>query len=494
MLLSKLLESCKDGLKIFNFKDMNIESIQSDSRLIKPNFIFFAVDGKSTKGIDFANKAIENGATVIICSDKDKYENPNITTIKTNDVIGLLGKFLNIFYSKKPKHIIGITGTSGKTSVAEFTRQAIQKLGYDSASIGTLGVNFENYHLKEDTLTMRELVDLHEKLSYLKTKKNIDYVAMELTSQGIHQRRSEGINIEIGVFNNITPEHLDYHKNMEEYFEQKMTLFKSILKECSPVVLNADIPEFDRIKKICLSRKHKILSYGFNGDIKILEIKTNLGEQTIKFEYQNNEYILNTKFIGKFQVMNLLATLCILIQLKIEQDIKKLIKVLENIKQAEGRMEFVAKKNNGALIYIDYAHKPDALKQVLEAMREHISHDKEARLIVLFGCGGDRDKSKRSIMGKIASELANIVFISDDNPRTENAETIRNEIMLGCPNAFNISDRKTAIEKAIDFLQTKDVLILAGKGHEKYTIIGKSILPFDEFKIVSDYLKLTTTI
>ncbi len=489
MLLSKIIENCENELEISNFRNFNVEGIQSDSRLIKENNIFFAIDGLTVKGIDFVDKAIANGAKVLVCSKNKEYKNENIVIIKTNDVIGLLGKFLNIFYAKKPKHIIGITGTSGKTSIAEFTRQAIQKLGYNSASIGSLGINFENSHLKEDTLTMRELIDLHEKLNYLKTDRNIDYVAMEFTSQGMHQRRSTGINVEIGVFNNITPEHLDYHKTMEEYLEQKMTLFKTILKNGSPVVLNADIPEFNKIKEICLFKNHKILSYGFNGDLKILDIKPHLDGQTVKLKYLNKEYILNTHFIGKFQVMNLLATLCILIQLNIEPNVKKLISVLENINQAEGRMEFVAKKSNGASIYVDFAHKPDALKQVLEAMREHISHDKEARLVVLFGCGGDRDKTKRPVMGKIANDLADVVFVSDDNPRTEDAATIRSEVMVGCPNAFNMDDRKIAIEKAIDFLQPKDILILAGKGHEKYTIIGKDVLPFDEFKIVKGYLR-----
>ncbi|MDD2839590.1 MAG: UDP-N-acetylmuramoyl-L-alanyl-D-glutamate--2,6-diaminopimelate ligase [Rickettsiales bacterium] len=489
MLLSKLISDFKNELELFNFKDTNVNGIQSNSKQIKLDDVFFAVDGLNVKGINFVDEAIKNGAKVVICSKIEEYTNKNVIIIKTNDVIGLLGKFLNIFYAKKPKHIIGITGTSGKTSIAEFTRQTIQELGYDSASIGSLGINFENSHLKKNAMTMPELVDLHEKLNYLKTEKNIDFVAIEMTSQGMHQQRNEGINVEIGVFNNITPEHLDYHKTMEEYFKQKMQLFKTILKDGSPVVLNADVPEFNKVKDICLAKKHKILSYGFNGDLKILEIKSNSNGQTVKFKYLNEEYILNSHLIGKFQVMNLLATLCILIQLNINSNIEKLIGILEKIKEVEGRMQLVAKKVNGALIYIDYAHKPDALKQVLETMREHISHDKKARVIVLFGCDGERDKTKRSVMGKIANDLADIVFITDDNPRSEDATTIRNQIMEWCPNAFNIGDRKLAIEKAIDLLEPKDTLILAGKGHEKYMIIGKDVLPFDELQIVKDYLK-----
>ena len=489
MLLSELIKNFKSELEINNFKDINIKGIQSDSRLIKNDNIFFAIDGITVKGIQFADKAVENGAVAIVCSKKENYFNDKIVVIKCDDTIGMLGKFLNVFYPEKPKHIVGITGTSGKTSVAEFTRQIIQKLGFDSASIGTLGVNFENSHLKEDTLTMRELVDLHEKLNYLKKGKNIDYVAMEFTSQGLHQRRGEGVKVEIGAFNNITPEHLDYHKNMEEYLNQKLKLFTDVLVKGGVAVLNADIPEFNKIKAVCEKQEDKILSYGYNGDIKILSIQTHFQGQIIEIEYNGKKYKINTPFIGKFQVMNLLASLAIVISLKIEPSIKKIITVLENIKQAEGRMELAGVKKNGATIYIDFAHKPDALKQVLETMREHISNDKEARIVVLFGCGGDRDKTKRPVMGKIANDLADVVFITDDNPRTEDASVIRDEIMTGCPHAYNIGGREKAIREAIKSLKSKDILILAGKGHEKYTIIGKEQIPFDEFKIVQDCLK-----
>lgn len=488
MLLSKIINDYKKDLEIYNFEDFDVRSIQSDSRLIGDGDIFFALDGIAHNGIDFVNDAVKKGAKAVVCHKK---YNPvgDFVLIKCDDAVGILGKFLNKLYPDKPKHIVGITGTSGKTSVAEFTRQIIQGLGIDAASIGTLGVNFENSHMKEDTLTMRELVDLHEKLSYLKKEKNIDYVAMETTSQGMDQRRGEGVEIEVGVFNNITPEHLDYHLNMENYFQSKMQLFNKILKKGSPVVLNADIPEFERIKKICEAQNHKILSYGFNGDIRIEKITPYIAGQKIEFEYKNKKYLLDTSFIGKFQAMNLLASLAIVLQLGIEKSIEKILKVMKNLKQAEGRMELAGVKSNGASIYIDFAHKPDALKQVLETMREHISGDDEARIVILFGCGGDRDKTKRPIMGKIANDLADVVFITDDNPRTEDAAIIREEIMATCPKGHNIGDREKAINEAIKMLRPKDILILAGKGHEKYTIVGKEILPFNEFEIVQNALK-----
>ncbi|MDR2527141.1 MAG: UDP-N-acetylmuramoyl-L-alanyl-D-glutamate--2,6-diaminopimelate ligase [Rickettsiales bacterium] len=484
MLLSEIIKSYVSNL--------NITGIQSDSRLVKDGNVFFAIDGRNVKGISFAEQAIDNGAIAVVCSNSEFYTSDRAEVIKTSDIMSALGEALNNFYKTKPNHIIGITGTSGKTSVAEFTRQIIEMLNYKSASIGSLGVKYGKEYEKNDTLTMKELVDAHQKLNFLKSEKGVDYAVMEFTSQGMHQRRGEGLDIEIGVFNNITAEHLDYHRNMEEYFKQKMLLFTSILKRNSKVVLNADIPEYKRIKDICEKQEHIILSYGVNSnsDIFIYSIDNFFDGQIVKFKYKEKEYTFKTNLIGKFQIMNLFATLGIIIQLNIENDIDKILKFLSKVKQADGRLEFAGKKKNGALIYIDYAHKPDALEKVLMSMREHIGKDKEARIGVLFGCGGDRDKIKRPIMGKIAEKLADFVFVTDDNCRTENPDVIRSEIMAGCPNAFNIGDRKIAIKKAIELLKPKDILILAGKGHEKYNIIGKEILPFDEFKIVDELIKV----
>ncbi|MDR3289826.1 MAG: UDP-N-acetylmuramoyl-L-alanyl-D-glutamate--2,6-diaminopimelate ligase [Rickettsiales bacterium] len=471
--------------KILNIEsNIEITGIQTDSRFIKKGNVFFAINGRSVKGISFVDKAIEQGAVAIVCDEN--YTNDNIEVVKVNDVITSLGVALNNFYPQKPQHIIGITGTSGKTSVVEFTRQLIQSLNQNSASIGSLGFKFGNEYMKEDTLTMKELIDLHKNLDFLKSEKNVNYVAMEFTSQGLDQRRAEGIFPEIGVFLNITPEHLDYHTGMDDYFQKKMILFNNVLKRGSKAVINADIPEYDKIKAICMANEHKILSFGYNGDIKIKSIKNSFEGQEAVLAYENKEYKFNTTFIGAFQLMNLLAALSIVLQLDIEKDVNKILKSLENVKPADGRLQFAGKKKNGALIYVDYAHKPDALEKMLKAMREHIKDDKEARLGVLFGCGGDRDKTKRPVMGQIANELADFVIVTDDNPRTEIAEVIRSEIMTGCPNALNIENRKVAIEKAIDDLQPKDILVLAGKGHENYTIIGKEIIPFDEFEIVKN--------
>jgi UDP-N-acetylmuramoyl-L-alanyl-D-glutamate--2,6-diaminopimelate ligase len=336
---------------------------------------------------------------------------------------------------------------------------------------------------------MREIVDLHSKLSMLKNDKNIDYVAMEMTSQGLDQRRSEGVELEVGAFNNISPEHLDYHKTMDEYLEKKMILFKEVLKKGSKVVLNADIPEFEYIKGVCLEREHKILSYGYNGDIKIIEIKNSPEGQSVKLKYDSKDYVLNTPFIGDFQVMNLLGALGIVISLGVEPDINKILLALGKVKAASGRMEFAGKKKNGALIYVDYAHAPDAYEKLLKTVRNHFSYDKDIRIGILFGAGGDRDKTKRPVMGKICAELADFVFVSDDNPRTENPDEIRKEVMVGCPNAVEIPDRDKAITQAVKGLGAKDVLLLVGKGQERYQLVGKEKYYFNEFEIVERAVK-----
>ena len=484
-MLSEVIKTCKSGLEIENFKDIEIEGIDRDSRKIKNNYIFFAIDGSKIEGKTFIEPAIKNGAKVIVT--ENEYKNENIIVMKTKEknIKEIYGKMLIQFYNNIPKHIIGVTGTSGKTSIVEFIRQTIELLGYESGSIGTLGIKYEDTTIRNDSLTMKETSDMYKYLYYLKNEKNVDYVSMEFTSQGLDQKRSIGLHPEIGIFTNITHEHLDYHKTMEDYFNKKMFLFTEVLNKGSIVILNADIPEFEKIKKLCEESKHKIISYGYNGDIKLIKIENNLQYQKVFFSYEGKEYSLNTKLLGNFQVMNILSVLGTIISLNIEKDIQKIIICLEKVKNAEGRMEFIGKKKNGAQIYIDYAHKPDALKKILEAMKEHMKNTK-GKLFVLFGCGGNRDKEKRPLMGEIADKLADVVFITDDNPRDEDPEKIRNEIFQACKKAYNISGRENAIKKAFNMLEENDVLILAGKGHEKYiTMKGKEI-SFDEKKIIQE--------
>ena len=251
MLLSEIIKTCKDELIIDNFKDIEIEGIDRDSRLIKNNYIFCAIDGLKLKGETFIPMAIEKGAKVI--ATETDYKNDNLIVLKTKqkNIKDIYGKMLTQFYNNLPEHIIGVTGTSGKTSIVEFIRQVIELLGKNSASIGTLGIKSKDYISKYDTLTMRETSDMYQKLYLLKNNKKVNYVAMEFTSQGLDQRRAVGIHPEIGIFTNITTEHLNYHKTMEDYFNKKMLLFTEALNKGSIAILNSDIPDFATIKSIC---------------------------------------------------------------------------------------------------------------------------------------------------------------------------------------------------------------------------------------------------
>ena len=484
-MLSEVVKTCKNELEINNFKDIEIEGIDRDSRNITNNYIFFAFDDSKFKGETLIEPAIKNGAKVIVT--ESEYKNENIIVMKTKEgnIKEIYEKMLNNFYDNLPPHIIGVTGSSGKTSIVEFIRQAIELLGYESGSIGNLGIKNKYLTIKSDNSTMKETADMYRYLYFLKNQNNVDYVAMEFSSQGLDQKKALGIYPEIGIFTNITPEHLDYHKTMEEYFNKKMLLFTEALNKGSIAIINADIPEFEKIKKICEECKHEIISYGYNGDIKITKIESNLQGQKVFLKYDGKEYILNTKLLGNFQVMNILSVLATIISLKLEQDIQKIINCLEKLKNVEGRFEFAGQKKNGAQIYIDIAHNPDALKNILEAMKEQMKNT-NGKLFVLFGCEGDKDKEKRPLMGEIAHKLADVVFITDDNPRNENPEEIRNEIFQACKKAYNISGRENAIKKAFNMLGENDVLILAGKGHEKFMIIKEKEIPFDEKKIIQE--------
>jgi len=492
MLLSKLLENISD-IETENFIDTEIIGVESDSRSIQKGNLFVALKGRTVDGIDFLDKAIELGCAAVICSNESITEKqyPNLTTIRHKDPLWLLGKLLNKFYPEKPRHILAVTGTNGKTSIVEIIRKILETLGYNSASIGSLGLNCKGANVKEDTLTMHETVDVHKKLNYLKKEKNIDYLAVEATSQGMDQGRLSGVTPEIGAFTNITQDHLDYHTTMENYFRCKMILFEELLKKQSPVVLNADIPEFEKISRVCKKQGHKIISYGYNGNLKLLKIEPGEHSQKIYLEYQNKKYEANINLIGEFQIYNLLCALGMILSLNLKESFNQILKTAESLKSAaEGRMQLAGIKNNGAAIYIDYAHSPDALTQALKALRKHLKDsNSKGRLCVVTGCGGDRDPSKRPKMGKVANDLADVVIITEDNPRSEDPAQIRKEVLATCPKGIEIEGRPEAIREAISMLEEGDILLLANKGHERYIIDKNGKQPYNEPEIVTECIK-----
>lgn len=544
MKLSQIISRIKSEFKIIANQDLldqiDIEEIAIDSRLVKKNSIFFALKGQSQNGENFISNAAQNGAAAIVSANFDSAKNlsSNIILIQSEDVFSLLVEFLKIFYSPLPANIYAITGTNGKTSTAEFTRQILEFLGKKSASIGTLGItcdhNLQNFFSKtrlksrcdevdsevfencsggvskhtlssgsaenlvkrpsqlEDfrqVLTTPDIVSLYKNLQILK-KNGIDDAALEVSSIGLQQQRIAGLKIAVGAFTNFTQDHLDYHQSMDEYFCCKMILFENVLESGGCAVLNSDIEEFQKIKKICENKNHKILEYGFKAaDLKIQSIKQQYLHQEVFFEFRQKNYHFKLEASGEFQALNAICALGIILSKNDfdETQLKNLLQKFHLLHPAEGRMQRVATLPNKAQIFVDFAHSPDALENVLKLARKIT----KSRVLVLFGCGGNRDAKKRPLMGKIASDLADVIIVSDDNPRHEKPEVIRAEILAGCnkTKTIEIENRKMAIKQAITMLESGDILILAGKGHEKYQIIGDKKLPFDEAEIVRNFCR-----
>ena len=495
MKLSQILSRVKTDFKItrtgYLLDEIAISEICLDSRLAKENSIFFALPGKAKDGTEFIADALKNGASIIVAGEGE-IKSQQFFLIESTNPFALLTEFLQIFYQPLPANIYAITGTNGKTSVAEFTRQILQFLGKKSASIGTLGVMCDaniQEELQASSLTTPDLVSLYKNLSILK-KSGVDDVAIEVSSIGLEQERIAGLEIAVGAFTNFTQDHLDYHKSMEEYFRCKMILFDQILSYQGVAVLNCDISEFEEIKKISIKKNQRIIEYGFKAhDLKIKKISETESGQRVIFEFAEKTHQFDLSISGDFQAFNALCALGNVLA-KNKLDEAQLSSLLENfhlLQPALGRMQSVGVLKNKAQIFVDFAHSPDALMNVLKLARRIA----KSRVLVLFGCGGNRDAKKRPLMGKIACDLSDLVIVTDDNPRGEEAEIIRGEILAACDKskAIEIANRKTAIEKAILMLEAGDLLILAGKGHEKYQIIGETKFEFDEEKIVKNVLK-----
>ena len=493
MKLSQILSQVKTSHKIvqnaFPIDVIEIADIALDSRLAKKDSAFFALQGKAKDGSEFIADAIKNGAAVVIC-ESGKFISPQAFIIETSDPFALLVEFLKIFYAPLPANIYAITGTNGKTSTAEFTRQILQFLGKKSASIGTLGVisNVVIDRLQSSALTTPDIVSLYKNLQILK-ENGVDDVALEVSSIGLEQGRIAGLKVDVGAFTNFTQDHLDYHKTMEEYLRCKMILFDRVLENGACAVINSDIPEFEKLKEICASKKQRVIDYGFEAfDLRLQKIEPTENGQKVFFEFGQKKYQFELAVSGDFQAFNALCALGNVLS-KYDLTYLELTNLLENFTElhpAAGRMQRVATLPNKAQIFIDFAHSPDALKNVLQ-LAQKIT---KARVVVLFGCGGDRDAKKRPIMGEIACQMADLVIVTNDNPRSEKAAAIRGEILEACEmtKTVEIADRKEAIEKAVTMLEAYDILILAGKGHEKYQIIGDKKFEFDEESIVKNVL------
>ena len=478
MLLGNLL-----NLKRKKYRNIFLNGISFDTRNIKKKDIFFSIKGNSTTGDKFINEAILKGASGIVSEKKLKRKNYKIHFIKVDDVRKSLAIAASNFYKKKPPNIIAVTGTNGKSSVADFFYQILNFNKIPVASIGTLGVVSKKYK-KKINLTSLDPISLHKNLEIL-ARNNIRYVILEASSHGLDQKRLDNLNIKIGIFTNLSHDHLDYHKSMRGYLKSKMHLFNHILKKNSKIITDENNKEFNIIKNIAKKRKIKKITIGTqSGNIKILNNKYADDKQIVKISLNSKIYFFQVSLIGFFQIKNLLMAILAALSCGINQ--KKVFSKIHKIKPVCGRLECVARLNNNSKIIVDFAHTPDALKQSLISIKKQFKKE----IIIVFGCGGERDKAKRSIMGKIAKKYCRKIFITDDNPRNEDPNKIRKEIIKECKKiAVNIGNRKEAIKTAIKELRANEILLVAGKGHEKTQDYGKKIFNFSDEKVIKDIVK-----
>ena len=461
-------------IKFLKYKNRNFSI---NSKKVKKNDIFFAIEGSKQSGSLYSSEALSKGAYKVVTSKNIR--NKNYLIVK--NVKKFLAEACSVKYKEKPKNIIAVTGTNGKSSVANFYFQILKNLKINSAAIGTLGIFYKN-KVKRTNLTTPDIITIHKELNFLK-KNKIDNVCLEASSHGLHQNRLDGINFTAGIFTNFTQDHLDYHKNLKNYLQAKLYLFSSLLKKNSFAILDTDIPEFSIISKICKKRKIKILSFGSKGNaIKLISHYYFGKKQIIKINFLNKIYNIKLDLIGDFQIKNLFAA--ILASYLSVKNPDQIINVLSKIRSATGRMQYVGNKKKSAVV-VDYAHTPDALKKSLQTLAKQFNK----KVDVVFGCGGDRDKGKRYKMGDIADQFASKIYLTNDNPRSENPISIIKQIKKGCSRSKIILDRKMAIKSAINNLNTDSILLIAGKGHENYQIINNQKKYFSDQKVSKLFLK-----
>ena len=454
MLLKNLIKNIsKDKKNIY------ISGLSMNSKEVKKNYIFFAIEGNKTSGEKFIKEAIKKGASVIICSKNCKFRSNNILIIKTGRIRYLLSEVASKFYNLKPNNIIAVTGTNGKTSVADLFYQILRINKISAASIGTLGIKYNSKTIKTN-LTSPDAISLHKSLFFLK-KKKINNVIIETSSHGLDQKRLHHINFKGAIFTNFSQDHLDYHGNMKSYLNAKLILFREVLNKKSTIISDKEIKQFSLIKRIAKKKNFKLLDITQE-------------RKKIMSNYSN--------FINDFKTKNLAmaikaAKLCYLKENLIYNALKK-------IKDVNGRLELVKKYPNNVKVFVDYAHTPDALLKTLETLKSYYGNN----IVTVFGCGGERDKKKRPLMGKIVNDYCKKIYVTDDNPRNENPQKIRQEILkhINKDKVFNIGNRKLAINKAISNSTPNEIILVAGKGHEEQQFYKNKKINISDKRIIKN--------
>ena len=449
--------------------------LASDSREVKPGYLFAALPGSKANGAAFVKDAVARGAIAVLGRPdvKPEADAQGVRFIAADNPRLALARHAAAFFKTQPKIVAAVTGTKGKSSIVAFVREIWIALGKPAASLGTVGVVTTKGEIPLKHTTP-DPVEIHRLLAQLK-QDGIDHLALEASSHGLDQYRLDGVEIAAAGFTNITRDHMDYHADFEHYLAAKLRLFSEVVRAGGIAVINSDAAHADRFLATAKARGLRVLTVGETGEtIKLISRAGRIDGQTLKLAYDGHIYTVALPLAGSFQASNALVAAALVIGLG--ENPAKVFAALEHLKGAPGRLEKVAYAVSGAPIYVDYAHTPDSLEKVLDAIRPHVT----GKLHVIFGCGGDRDKGKRPLMGEAAAKHADVVIVTDDNPRSEDAATIRKEALAGAPGAREIGDRAEAIRTGIAALKSGDILIIAGKGHETRQIVGNDVRPFSD--------------
>jgi UDP-N-acetylmuramoyl-L-alanyl-D-glutamate--2,6-diaminopimelate ligase len=459
---------------------VDVNGLAVDSRAVNPGDLFFALAGSKTDGSRFIDSAIAAGAVAVV-GDHRPTGDSRVPFVVTPNPRRALALAAARFYPRQPATIAAVTGTSGKTSVAAFTRQIWERLGHASASIGTIGL-VSPKRTVYGSLTTPDPIALHKQLDEI-AGDGVTHLAFEASSHGLDQFRLDGVRIAAGGFTNLSRDHMDYHPDVAHYLAAKLRLFRDLVAPGGAAVVSADHDCSQQVIDAAQARGLRNIAVGRNADgtgegIRLVDATVEGFAQKLALEHRGRKYTIKLPLVGEFQIENALVAAGLAIGTGSEPG--AVLSALEHLEGAKGRLERVG-EHNGAPIFVDYAHKPDALAKALQALRPYAKR----KLVVIFGAGGDRDAGKRPLMGAIAAENADHVIVTDDNPRSEIPEAIRAAILAAAKGAKDIGDRTEAIRAGISALQPGDALLIAGKGHETGQIVGDKVLPFSDHEAVA---------
>jgi len=457
--------------------DSEVTGFAIDHRKVIAGNIFGAFKGAVFNGEDFAADAVSRGAVAVVARPEAEVEGAAL--LPDPKPRRLFARLAAKFYGPYPETVAAVTGTNGKTSTVEMTRQIWRMLGRRSASIGTLGVTTSDDQVKTG-LTTPDIVTFLSNMAGLK-KMGISHVAYEASSHGLDQYRAEGVPLAAVAFTNFSRDHLDYHQTMEAYFEAKMRLFDEVIEPGKAAVIWADDPKSDEVIKRAERRGLEVLTVGRKGEvIRLVEQRPTPLGQTLMLQYGGKPYRLALPLIGAYQAANVMTAAGLVLATGGEWD--RVFAAMGRVSPVRGRLERAVISRAGAPVYVDYAHTPDALEAAIQALKPHV----EGRLITVFGAGGDRDQGKRAPMGEVAVRLSDVAIVTDDNPRSEDPARIRADILAGAAGAIEVPGRKEAIARALEMAGEGDIVLLAGKGHETGQIVGERILPFDDAEVARE--------